>query len=386
MDSPELLGFLAGTPLIDGHNDLLIHYLDESGTSFVSPASYDIGSWTAGQSDLPRMKAGRIGASIFTVAILDQQDREAGIKGSTDLLRAIAAQHPDDFEVVTSAGGLLHAFEAGRIAALMGLEGGDQIGDSLDMVATLHRHGVRAMTLTWEGTNQIGDSNADVPEHGGLSPFGTEVVREMNRLGMLVDLSHAAETTALDALSVSRSPVIFSHSSAKALCPSPRNLSDDLLRRVAANGGIVMISFVAQFSSPDYWAWYERGEQHWARLKRNHGDDATAVTRAMERWDEEHPAPVATLHQVADHVDHVRRIAGVDHVGLGSDFDGMGSFRVTGLEDASKVSALLVELARRGWTAADLRKLAGENFLRVLRAVEDGADDARAESGSISFR
>lgn len=376
MDRVEPLAALAGTPLIDGHNDLLIHYLDESGTSFAGATSYDIGSRTAGQSDLPRMRAGRIGAAIFTVAILDQQDREAGIRASTELLRAIAAEHPNDFEVVTSAAGLVNAFEAGRIAALMGLEGGDQLGDALDMLATVHRYGVRAITLTWEATNLIGDSNADVSKHGGLSQFGSAVVREMDRLGMLVDLSHAAETTALDAIEVSRSPVIFSHSSAKALCPSPRNVSDDLLRRVAANGGIVMVSFVAQFTSPEYWAWYERGEQEWARLQRVHGDDRAAVTAAMQQWDQAHPAPVATLQQVADHADHVRRVAGVDHVGLGSDFDGMGSFRVSGLEDASTVSALLVELARRGWGDADLRKLAGENFLRVLRAVEAGADDA----------
>lgn len=365
---------LKTTPLIDGHNDLLIHYLDKGGTSFADAAAYDIGGMTTGQSDLPRMKSGRIGAAIFTVAILDQKKPEAGIKESTGLLRAIAARHPHDFEVVTDSTALLQAFKAGRIAALMGLEGGDQIGDSLGMVQTLHRHGVRAMTLTWEKTNQIGDSNADAPRHEGLSPFGMAVVMEMNRLGMLVDLSHAAEATVLDALAVSRAPVIFSHSSARTLCPAPRNVPDELLRRVAANGGVVMVSFVPYFSSPEHWAWYARGEKHWADLKRIHGADKAAASRAMEQWDKDNPPPVVTLEQVADHVDHVRRIAGADHVGIGSDFDGMGSFKVTGLEDASKLPALFSELARRGWSDADLRKLAGENFLRVLRAVEESAE------------
>lgn len=379
---------LQTTPLIDGHNDLLIHYVDSSGASLADSASYDIGSKTAGQSDLPRMRAGRIGASIFTVAILDQKDREVGIKQSTDLLRAIAARYPNDFEVVTDSTALLRAFGAGRVAALMGLEGGDQIGESLDMVRTLYRHGVRAMTLTWEKTNPIGDANADAPKHDGLSSFGTAVVREMNRLGMLVDLSHAAETTALDALEVTQAPVIFSHSSARALCPAPRNVSDELLRRLAANGGIVMVSFVPYFTSPEHWAWYQRGERHWADLVRIHGADKAAASKAMESWDRNHPQPVVTLRHVADHVDHVRRVAGIDHVGLGSDFDGMGSFAIEGLEDASTVPALLAELARRGWNDTDLRKLAGDNFLRVLRAVERGAEAARAgraRNGALYF-
>ena len=370
---PRIGALLSTTPVIDGHNDLLIHYLDKSGKSFADANSYAIGGTTAGQSDLPRLRSGQIGAAIFTVAILDQRDREAGIKESTGLIRAIAARHHNELEVVTGSAALLGAFKAGRIAALMSLEGGDQIGDSVEMVETLHRHGVRAMTLTWEKSNQIGDSSSDFPKHDGLSAFGTAVVREMNRLGMVIDLSHAAETTAGDVLALSRVPVMFSHSSAKALCPAPRNVSDELVRRVAANGGIVMVSFVPYFTSAEHWAWYERGEKYWANLERIHGAGSAAASRAMKVWDSENPAPVVTLQQVADHIDHVRRIAGTDHVGLGSDFNGMGSFTIRGLEDASELPALFVELARRGWSDAELRKLAGENFLRVLRAVERGA-------------
>lgn len=371
------------TPLVDGHNDLLIHYLDKSGTAFASADAHDIGGKTRGQSDLPSLKAGGIGAAIFTVGILDEKDRVGGIRQSTDLLRAIAARYPADLEVVTDSTALMRAFSAGRIATLMGLEGGDQIGDSLGMVETLHRHGVRAMTLTWDRTNAIGDAAADVPRHDGLSPFGTQVVEEMNRLGMLVDLSHAAETTARDVLALTRAPVIFSHSSARALCPAPRNVSDDLLRRVAANGGVVMVTFVPYFTSPQHWAWYEQGEKHWASLRRRFGDDKAAAATAMEAWDRNNPPPVVTLEDVADHVDHVRKIAGPDHVGLGSDFDGMGSFRVKGLEDASGVPALLAELARRGWDDADLRKLSGDNFLRVLRAVETASVVGKPPSTSV---
>lgn len=379
----RIRALLSTTPLIDGHNDLLIHYVDKSGTSFVSAGSYDIAGRGKGQSDLPRMQSGQLGAAIFTVAILNQQDPEAGIKQSTDLFREIAARHPNDLEVVTDLASLLRACKARRIAALLGLEGGDQIGDSLDMLGIVHRHGVRAMTLTWEKTNQIGDSNADMPKHDGLSPFGVAVVKEMNRLGMLVDLSHAAETTAIDALAVTRAPIILSHSSAKALCPSPRNISDDLLRRVAANGGVVMISFVPYFTSPAYWSWFERGEKHWADLKQIHGTDEIAAAKAMELWDRENEPPIVTLKQVADHIDHVRKVAGADHVGLGSDFDGMGSFRIQGLEDASTVPALLVELVQRGWTDAELRKLAGENFLRVLRAVEAASEGSAAAEQAV---
>lgn len=365
---------LAETPLIDGHNDLLIHYLDKARTAFLPIDAYDISAPTPGQVDLPRLRAGRVGAAIFTTAILEGQDPEAGIRASTGVLRQLASAHPDDLEIVTGVAGLLRAFDKGRMGVLMGLEGADRIAGSLDAVHTLHRHGVRAMTLVWEKTNALGDSNADAPRHGGLSAFGAEVVGVMNRLGMLIDLSHAAETTALDVLGRTRAPVIFSHSSARALCPAPRNVSDALLKAVAANGGIVMVSFVPYFTTPAYREWYDRGEAVWADLTRRHAEDTAAIARAMAEWDAANPSPIVTVADVADHVEHVRQIAGVDHVGLGSDFDGMGTFRVSGLEDASTFPALLKELASRGWTDQELAKVAGGNFLRVFREVEAVAD------------
>ena len=361
---------LAGTPLIDGHVDLLIHFIAGDGKSFSPIDAYDIGRRSAGQVDLPRLRAGGVSAGIFTVGGPDEANAEAGLRESVVLMRALAARHPDALEVVTDSAGLTRAVTAGRIAALLGLEGGDQLGGSLDRLRAAFQQGVRAVTLTWERTNALGDSNADTARFDGLSPFGEEVVREMNRLGMLVDLSHAADSTAFDVLELSKAPVILSHSSARALCPAPRNASDELLRRVARNGGVVMVTFVPYFTTPAYWAWYERGEEHWKALQARHGADKDAVARDMARWDEENPAPTVTVQDVADHVDHVRRVAGADHVGLGSDFDGMDAFRIKGLEDAATFPALLAELVRRGWTGPELRKLAGENFLRVLRAVE----------------
>jgi membrane dipeptidase len=364
---------LKKAPLIDGHIDLLIHYVARDGKSFAPLMSYDIAQRTSGQVDLPRLRAGKVGAAIFTVAILNQEDREAGIRESTDLFRSLAAHHPRDLEVVTDSVGLMRAFAGGRIAVLFGLEGGDQIGTSLDVLCVMHRYGVRAMTLVWEKTNEIGDSNADAPRHDGLSEFGVEVVRTMNGLGMLVDVSHAAESTVLDVLAVSRAPVVLSHSSARALCPSSRNVSDDVLRRISANDGIVMVSFVPYFTAPEYWSWYERGEARWAELRHLHGEDKAAVSKSMELWDAQNPQPIVTVSDVADHIDHVRRMTGVDHVGLGSDFDGMGSFTIKGLEDASTYPALFQELVRRGWTDTDLGKLAGGNFLRVLQDVQAAA-------------
>ena len=365
--------------VIDGHNDLLIHYVAPDGKSFQPIDTYAIAGETPGQVDLPRLKAGGVGAAIFTTAILDSSDREQAIRDSTGVLRELAAQHPDELGIATDAASLQTIMRRGRIAILMGLEGGDQLGESLTTLEAAHRHGVRAMTLVWNNSNAIGDSSSAAPKHGGLTPFGRDVIATMNRLGMLVDLSHASDATVRAALDVTRAPVIFSHSSARALCPAPRNLPDDLLRAVAANGGIDMVTFVPYFTTTEHWQWYERGEAEWARLQQLHGEDRAEVARGMEAWDAANPPPEVTVSDVADHIEHIRRTAGIDHVALGSDFDGMGSFRINGLEDASKFPALFDELKRRGWSRSELEKLASANFLRVLQAVERAAaakDDA----------
>lgn len=358
--------------VIDGHVDLLIHYLDDDGVSWRPVASYDIGTRTRGQVDLPRLATGGVAGGIFTVAAPDAVHRRESLQASLGLLRALARQHPQRLAVVGDVAGMEAAMQDGRIAMIPGLEGGDQIDGSIAGLRAAHAAGVRAMTLVWETSNAIGDSNADAARHAGLSDFGNEVVDEMNRLGMLVDLSHAADSTAFEAIMASRAPVILSHSSARALCDTPRNASDELLRRVAANGGVVMVSFVPYLTSPTYRIWYLAGEAEWARLKERHAGDEDMAQRDMQAWETAHPAPVVRVADVADHVEHIRRVAGVDHVGLGSDFDGMyGS--IEGLGDPAGIPALLAELRRRGWQEAELHKLASGNFLRVLRAVESAA-------------
>jgi membrane dipeptidase len=369
-------GLLARTPLIDGHNDLLIHYLSADMKALGTVDQYDIRTRTTGQVDVPRLRAGRVGAAIFTVGINDQSNRKAAVMASTGLLRELANRSTVDLEVVTDAAGVMRAFRDGRVGALMGLEGGDQLGGSIDVLRAAYQSGVRSLTLMWERTNDIGDASSDAPRHQGLSAFGDTLIREMNRLGMLVDLSHASDRAAFDALAVTQAPVILSHSSARALVPAPRNVPDTLLRLVAKNGGVVMITFVPYFTTTAYWNWFQRGELHWSQLMVKHKGDRPAVVREFAAWDSANVPPTVRVQDVADHVEHVRHVAGIDHVGLGADFDGMDAFRTTGLEDVSTFPSLFRELATRGWSDQDLRKLAGENFLRVLRQVEATARTA----------
>ena len=361
---------LATTPLVDGHDDLLIHYLGADRESLGVVEQYDIRARTTGQVDIPRMRAGHLGATIFTVGINDTTNRKAAIVASTSLLRALARRSSNDLEIVTDEAGLLRAFKAGRIAGLMGLEGGDQIGGSLDVLRAAYASGVRAMTLMWEDSNDIGDASDGAPKHNGLTAFGDSVVREMNRLGMLVDLSHASDAAALAALAVSSAPVILSHSSAQALTSVPRNAPDTLLRAVARNGGIVMVTFVGYFTTAANADWYQRGDTQWFQLQLKYKDNRDSVRAYFDQWQSANPPPAVTVRDVADHVEHVRDVAGIDHVGIGADFDGMSDSRISGLEDVSTFPVLFEELIRRGWTDAALRKLAGENFLRVLHAVE----------------
>jgi membrane dipeptidase len=361
---------LAASPLIDGHVDLMIHFVGEDKLSLKPVDAYDIAKPVPGQLDIPRMRAGGMGGGIFTIGINDEARREESLKASTDLMRALAARNPDDLAVVTSADGLAAAMAAKRIGMLMGLEGGDQIGGSLAVLRSAYAHGVRAMTLTWEKTNDIGDSNAEAPRHDGLSRFGEDVVAEMNRLGMLVDLSHAADSTAADVLAIAHAPVILSHSSARALAPASRNVPDALLRKLAVNGGVAMVTYVAYFTTPEYLQWYERGEAEWTGLLRRFKGDRKAAVRGIGEWEQRNPRPTVALAAVADHLDHMRAIAGEDHVGIGADFDGMDDYVIPELRDASTHPALLLELARRGWTDGQLRKLTGANFMRVLRRVE----------------
>ena len=287
-----------------------------------------------------------------------------------DVVHGFIQRYPDTFALATTADEVEAAFASGRVASLLGLEGGSMIGSSLPALRNAYARGVRYMTLTHWLTTRWADAATDAPRHGGLTAFGREVVREMNRLGMLVDLSHVSPATMAMALDVTEAPVIFSHSGALAVCDHPRNVPDEILRRVPGNGGVVMAVFLSEFVS---------------QAVRDHARSAEAVETdeplARERWLAEHPAPTATLSQVADHIDHLRDVAGIDHVGIGSDFDG-GEALPDGLGDVSRFPALLGELLRRGYSDDDIRMVAGGNLLRALRDAEASATRIKDQRGA----
>jgi membrane dipeptidase len=290
------------------------------------------------------------------------------------LVHAIVRRHPETFAFVTTADGVEQAFRAGRIASLIALEGAHQVADDPAILRRAHAEGVRAMTLTHSRPSALFDSATADPKHNGIAPAAAAMIAEMNRLGVLVDLSHVSPAVMHAVLDVTRAPVIFSHSSAKAVTNHPRNVPDDVLKRLKANGGLVMVTFVPAFVDQARADWQARETAQ--RLVAGPGPEGEAK---MAAWRETNPRPVSTLVMVADHIDHVARIAGHDHVGIGGDYDGIPDLP-RGLETVATYPALFTELARRGWSDANLRKLAGTNFLRVLRANEAVARQARAES------
>jgi membrane dipeptidase len=288
----------------------------------------------------------------------------------------MAGRYPEAFAMAYSASDVERIHGSGRVACLIGMEGGHSIGNSLAVLRQAYTCGARYMTLTHFKNTDWADSATDAPQHDGLTTFGREVVREMNRLGMLVDLSHVSDKTMLDALETSEAPVIFSHSSARALCDHVRNVPDAILRKVTTSGGVVMVNFSPAFISEQVRLWAEPLWKEWNRLENLYPTDSKRASKELRDWTAQHPGPQATLAQVADHIDHVRDVAGIDHVGLGSDFDGISRTPV-GLEDVSKYPALLAELLHRGYSADDVKKVAGANILRVMREVEKSAERIR---------
>ena len=345
---------LATTPLVDGHNDLPWEIRNQERAP-MDVAAYDLRSRTSGHTDLERLRAGGVGAQFWSVYVPFEAVEEGAAKvqlEAIDIARQIIARYPDQLELALTTSDVDRIFGSGKIASMLGMEGGHAIENSLGALRAFYDLGARYMTLTHGGTIDWADSATDEERHGGLTAFGREVVREMNRLGMLVDLSHVSPATMAQVLDIAEAPVIFSHSSARALTNHPRNVPDDILRRVPENGGVVMVTFVTSFVSE--------------AVRTYEGPAADA--------------PKATLADVADHIEHVRELAGVDHVGIGSDFDGISSTPV-GLEDVSTFPALLAELSRRGWSEEDLRKLAGENVLRAWREAEGAARRIKRERG-----
>lgn len=374
---------LEGTPLIDGHNDLAEQLRGRVKNHLDSlDLARDTGRLVPPmETDIPRLRQGGVGGVFFAAYVPASLAGPAGVPvmfEQIDVIRRLASRYSADLTLAFSAADVERIHRSGRIAALIGVEGGHAIGNSLAVLRQAYGCGARYLTLTHLSSIDWADAaiwpgvNPDSVRHHGLTPFGREVIREMNRLGMLVDLSHTSDTTMLAALEVSAAPVIFSHSGARALCDHPRNVPDDILRRVAANGGIVMVDFVPGFVTNEYRDWEGPAWAEWRRLEERYPEDSKQVEGEFRAWKTQHPSPRVTLAQVADHVDHVRQVAGIDHVGLGSDFEGSDAFPV-GLEDTSRFPALLAELLRRGYSAEDVGKVAGANILRVMRQVEQVA-------------
>jgi membrane dipeptidase len=362
---------LSQTPLIDGHNDLSWRIREDS-IARGNVDVYDLRKRTPGHTDLDRLKKGMVGAQFWSVYTPGEY-RDSGYARvqleQIDIARRFISKYPDRLALALSAEDIRRDFKAGKIGSLLGLEGGHAIENSLGALRAYYDLGVRYMTLTHNVTLDWADAALDSAKHKGLTPFGDSVVREMNRLGMLVDLSHVSPGTMSAALNVSQAPVIFSHSGARALVDVPRNVPDSILRRVTTNGGIVMVPFVTGFVSPAVLLYDQSTRPVMKDLQAKYGNDTAAITREIKQWRAAHIEPRATLSQVADQIEYVRKVAGVDHVGIGSDFDGITEV-VQGLEDVSTFPALFAELARRGWTDSDLRKLAGENLLRVFAQAE----------------
>lgn len=379
---------LAKTPLIDGHNDWPEALLDKAGDrrwtmdlNRLDPADYD--------TDIERLRQGRVGGQFWSVWVSPAQSEIDQLEETIeqiDLAHSLQRRYPEVFEFVTTAADVRRVHKAGRIASMIGVEGGGQIDQRFAVLRAYRRLGASYLTLTHSRTIAWADSATDTPKHDGLTKFGEEVVRELNRLGMLVDLSHVSEATMLDALRVAKAPVIFSHSSARAICDHPRNVSDAVLREVARNGGVVMVVFAPSYVSEARRRWEAARSAEKTRFNSPPYDglyigQPEKAAAALAEWDRANPRPEVTLAQVADHIDHIVKVAGVDHVGIGSDFDGVTSLP-TGLEGVETYPALFKELIRRGWSDADLAKLAGGNVLRAMEGAEKTAASMKAEAAA----
>jgi membrane dipeptidase len=368
---PRLKKILKATPLIDGHNDwpgaLASEGKDQRWTmdlNKLDPVKYD--------TDIERLKQGMVGGQFWSVYVPTNLPPLEQIKKTLeqiDIVKSFVARYPQDFQLVRTAAEVRAAHKAGKIASLMGAEGGGQIDESFSVLRAYHELGVGYLTLTHSKTISWADSATDVPKHDGLTKFGVEVVREMNRLGMLVDLSHVSEATMLDALAASKAPVIFSHSSARAPADHPRNVSDLVLKEVAKNGGVVMVNFAPGFISEPLRQWNAQQAAQTALNASLYLGQPDRAKAANDAWLQANPQPKVTLSVVADHVDHIAKVAGHDFVGLGGDYDGL-PFLPEGMDGVEAYPPLLLELMRRGWSDENIAKLAGGNILRVMAAAE----------------
>ncbi|MGE5827655.1 MAG: dipeptidase [Micromonosporaceae bacterium] len=389
-DTERIRALLRQAPVIDGHNDLPWALRELVGGDL---DRIDLTADTSGaglHTDLPRLRAGGVGAQFWSVYVSQHNAGETAVTTTlqqVDAVHRLVARFPDHLALATTADDVEQAHAGGRIASLLGLEGGHSIASSLAVLRTMHALGVRYLTLTHFRNTPWADSATDEPGVGGLSAFGREVVRECNRLGVLVDLSHVAATTMHAALDVTSAPAFFSHSSARALCDHPRNVADDVLARVAATNGVCMVTFVPGFLTEGCREWLGRfmaeADRTVVPAADGAGEDEAARSAARAAWLAANPRPPCDVRDVADHVEHVREVAGVDHVGLGGDFDGVGA-TPDGLTGVDGYPTLLAVLAERGWSDVDLAKLTWHNALRVLRDTEAVARAQRDRGPSMA--
>lgn len=377
VDPPELArarAALAKAPAIDGHNDVPWQIRQQrkgslQGFDFAALTGPDRAGF---HTDLARLKAGGWGGVFWSVYVPAELGRDEAVRVTfeqIDTAKRLIAMNPEAMALVTTAADAQAAIKRGQVASFLGAEGGHSIGNSMGTLRALHAAGVRYMTITHSKNNDWADSATDEPKLGGLNDFGRAVIGEMNRLGMLVDLSHVSPETMADALDVAQAPVIFSHSSARAITDHPRNVPDEILKRLPANGGIVMVTFVLPFDSEAFRQWSASRSGEEARLKALYPQSKAKVTDGVKAWEAANPAPTVSSRDVADHVDHIRKVAGIDHIGIGSDFDGVPVLPVD-LASAEMLPNLFAELVRRGYSDAELAKIAQGNLLRVMRQAE----------------
>jgi len=368
------VAILAETPVIDGHNDTPEQIRELFGNDF---SRFDLASLSPEMlakthTEIVSLRAGRVGGQFWSVWVdpaLPEHEAVTRTLEQIDTVERLVARYPDVFVMARSADEIEAAMKNGKIASLIGMEGGHSIGGSLAILRQMYRAGARYMTITHFLTTSWADSATDAPKHDGLSDFGEKVIAEMNRIGMIVDISHVSDATMRDVLDIAKAPLLFTHSNARALLEHPRNVPDDVLMRLKANGGVVMVTFVPVYLSPEIREWEIVKAAQEAAAKALHIGSPDQEKAQVESWIETHPRPRATIAQVADHIDHIRKIAGIDHIGISGDFGGI-STAPEGLENVSTYPALFAELVRRGYSKADLAKIAQGNVLRVMRGVE----------------
>lgn len=380
----QAIRILERVPLFDGHNDAPWQYRNRVGYKFSTLDFSDTSQLDQPMhTDIPRLREGRVGAQWWSVYVSPNQPESQAVLQTLeqiDFVHRLVERYPEHFALALTADDVEQIFDDGKIASLIGMEGGHSIGNSLAVLRQMYDRGARYMTITHSRTLDWVDAAGDDPQHGGLAGFGEEVIREMNRLGMLVDLSHVTPASMRDALRISEAPVIFSHSNARALVGHPRNVPDEVLALTAENGGLVMVTFVETFTSEERRQHFAERAAHQSRLEYLHAGQPDTIADEMAAWDAEHPTPKATLAQVADHIDHLREHIGVDHIGIGGDYDGVSSLPL-GLEDVSTYPDLFAELLMRGYTEEELEQIAGLNMLRVLREAEAVAERLQAQRG-----